>query len=77
MGLVNSTSLWSNRGFTGGKSLPVVGNGQYEVGCADIMVGANDEEDIGVFARIFYPAEEKVFVTLFTLIALNAYLMIF
>ncbi|VDD87365.1 unnamed protein product [Enterobius vermicularis] len=59
MGLVNSTSLWSNRGFTGGKSLPVVGNGQYEVGCADIMVGANDEEDIGVFARIFYPTDSS------------------
>lgn len=37
--------------------LPLVGNGEYEVGCADIMIEGN--ENSGVFARIFYPSTLK------------------
>ncbi|KAI6243989.1 1-alkyl-2-acetylglycerophosphocholine esterase [Aphelenchoides fujianensis] len=37
-------------------SLPVVGKGEYEVGCADLMVAAEGEGDCGLFARVFYPA---------------------
>lgn len=43
--------------------LPLLGNGKFRVGCADIMIsdsadcsGAPAEETIGIFARIFYPA---------------------
>ncbi|KAI1718798.1 platelet-activating factor acetylhydrolase, isoform II domain-containing protein [Ditylenchus destructor] len=39
--------------------LPVVGNGEYEVGCADIMVKGEGKMDPGVFARLFYPSRRK------------------
>lgn len=40
--------------------LPIVGKGQYQhVGCADIMIESESDEDSGLFARIFYPASMR------------------
>jgi hypothetical protein len=54
MGLTASSS---SNGSKPASVLPVVGLGEYQhVGCADIMIAAESEEDTGLFARIFYPA---------------------
>ncbi|KAI6209619.1 1-alkyl-2-acetylglycerophosphocholine esterase [Aphelenchoides besseyi] len=46
----------SNQATRPTSSLPIVGKGQYDVGCADLMVAAENDNDCGLFARIFYPA---------------------
>ncbi|VDM34632.1 unnamed protein product [Toxocara canis] len=46
--------------LNGGRStLPLVGYGRYEVGCVDVMVADGEEGDAGIFARIFYPADDS------------------
>ncbi|CAD5234730.1 unnamed protein product [Bursaphelenchus xylophilus] len=41
-------------------ALPLVGTGAYEVGCADIMIAPENENDVGMFARVFYPASKRL-----------------
>lgn len=60
MGIVYS-STFSNGNLKPSTLLPRIGNGEYEVGCADIMI----EGDDGVFARIFYPSSLKFNVIIF------------
>lgn len=41
-------------------ALPLVGKGEYEVGCADVMIcGKDASEGSGIFARLFYPTTLK------------------
>jgi hypothetical protein len=54
-------SYFTNAPTTPGASkpatvLPLVGHGRYEVGCADIMLSGEGSEDVGIFARLFYPS---------------------
>ncbi|VDN03664.1 unnamed protein product [Thelazia callipaeda] len=37
-----------------------LGTGNYEVGCAEIMVNAGEHDDIGTLATIFYPTEDDI-----------------
>lgn len=52
---------WSNDADSRPSSaLPLVGAGGYEVGCADIMISPESSDDVGLFARIFYPASKRL-----------------
>lgn len=56
MGLASSTPANNKPASV----LPIAGNGEYEhIGCADLMIGAENEDDTGLFARIFYPASHR------------------
>ncbi|CAJ0565962.1 unnamed protein product, partial [Mesorhabditis spiculigera] len=39
--------------------LPLLGQGSYSVGCADMMVKDGPNGDSGIFMRIFYPVDNK------------------
>lgn len=57
MGLTASSS---SNGSKPASVLPIVGHGEYEhVGCADLMIASESDEDTGLFARIFYPASQR------------------
>ncbi|KAI6191544.1 1-alkyl-2-acetylglycerophosphocholine esterase [Aphelenchoides bicaudatus] len=56
MGLTASSS----NGSKPASVLPILGHGEYQnVGCADIMIASESENDLGLFARIFYPASAR------------------
>lgn len=38
--------------------LPCLGNGKYDVGCAEIMIKSNDnDDDIGILLTVYYPSD--------------------
>lgn len=57
MGLTASSNNGNSRPAS---VLPIVGKGEYEhVGCADLMIAAESNEDTGLFARVFYPSSSR------------------
>lgn len=39
--------------------LPRLGNGQFEVGCAEIMISdSENDDDIGILLTIYYPSDK-------------------
>lgn len=57
MGLTSSTSANSKPASV----LPILGHGEYNhVGCADLMIASESENDIGLFARVFYPSSLRI-----------------
>lgn len=45
----------SRPAHTGSTTLPLIGTGKFEVGCAEIMVNDGEDGDIGTLATIYYP----------------------
>lgn len=41
--------------------LPILGKGEYtHIGCADLMIASESDNDPGLFARIFYPSSPRI-----------------
>jgi hypothetical protein len=56
MGLTTSSQTNSKPA----SALPLVGHGEYkDVGCADLMIAAENDDDTGLFSRVFYPASMR------------------
>ncbi|CAG9531451.1 unnamed protein product [Cercopithifilaria johnstoni] len=54
MGIITSRSVQKDPTV-----LPRLGNGQFEVGCAEIMV-SDSENDIGILSTIYYPSDKAL-----------------
>lgn len=39
--------------------LKLIGDGEYNAGCADLMINDDTKENKGIFARVFYPSTLK------------------